>query len=81
METLQKENITIEDVNEKLNFLIEHLTEPKEIYTFQEACEYLRVGKTTLNAEIDAGNIRFKRKGIGNQKLLKKIWLDDWMEM
>lgn len=81
METLQKEKITIEDVNQKLNYLIEHLTEPKEVFTFQEACEYLNVGKTTLNAEIDAGNIRFKRKGIGNQKLFKKIWLDDWMEM
>lgn len=36
METLQKESITIEDVNQKLNYLIEHLTEPKKYIHFKK---------------------------------------------
>lgn len=79
--TMEELNEKYELLNQKLDFLIENFTEPKEIYTFEEACDYLRSGKTFIKGEIEKGNIRFKKKGTGDQKLFKKIWLDAWMEI
>lgn len=72
------ENNTLKEINEKLDWLIDAYQEPKEVYTFKEACDYLCVGKTYLLGQIDEGLIRFKLKG--REKLFKKKWLDDWME-
>ena len=78
---METKGLTLEDLDRKLDFLLENLTEPKEIYTFKEACDYLCIGKTTMTSEINKGNIRFKLKGSGSQKIFKKEWLDDWMEI
>ena len=69
----------LQDINEKLSFIIENLEEPKEIFTMDEACEYLCVGRTRFTDEVNAGKIRFKK--LGNKYLFKKIWLDNWMEV
>lgn len=72
------ENVSMEMINEKLDFILESLREPKEVFTLQEAMEYLCVGRTYMMRELEEGRIRFKKKG--RDYLFKKIWLDDWME-
>lgn len=39
-------NEELKVINEKLSFIIDNLEEPKEIFTMDEACEYLCVGRT-----------------------------------
>ena len=78
---METKDLTLEDLDKKLDFLLENFKTQKEIYTFQEACDYLCIGRTTMTSEINKGNIRFKLKGSGSQKIFKKEWLDDWMEI
>ena len=85
-----KENLSTEDLleiisnlNKKLDFLIEIMSIPKENFTREEACQYLTMGRTTFDKEVESGRIRFKTKGDGEknkQRILRKVWLDDWME-
>lgn len=67
------------EIEEKLDFLINNFIEPKEIFTTEEACEYLRVGRTKFDNAVKRGEIRFKNNG--SKRIFKKAWLDNWMEM
>lgn len=85
-----KENLSTEDLleiisnlNKKLDFLIETMSIPKENFTREEACQYLTMGRTTFDKEVESGRIRFKTKGDGEknkQRIFRKVWLNDWME-
>ena len=46
------ENVSMEKINEKLDFILESLREPKEVFTLQEAMEYLCVGRTYMMREL-----------------------------
>lgn len=67
----------LQEINENLKTLI---SSQKQILTVDEACSYLQISRPLLKKEIENGNIRFKQKGV-NEKLFKKAWLDEWMEM
>ena len=62
----------------KLDFLISASENPQEIFTVKEACKFLRVGRTSFDTAVKAGQIRFKKNG--PCYLFKKAWLLDWME-
>lgn len=68
----------LQEINEKLDWIINNMGEPKQVYTLTEALDYLCIGRTMLSKEINAGKIRFKKKGASY--LFKRQWLDDWME-
>lgn len=68
-----------EEILQKLNWIIENIKNPQEIFTTEEACEYLRIGRNKFDEAVKNGEIMFKSNG--NKKLFKKKWLDAWMEM
>lgn len=72
----------LEIINEKLDYLIENMTEKKEVFTAKEAAEYLCMDYTYLTEIAKAGEIRHKRKGDGKNSpyLFKREWLDEWLE-
>lgn len=71
-------NTKLETIEDKLNYIIENMNEQKEVFTMEEACNYLQVGRTAFTREVNEGRVRFKLHG--RKYLFKKIWLDDWME-
>ncbi len=72
--------ISNEAINEKLDYLINLVASPeKEIFDMYESADYLRISYSSLIKEVNKGNIRYKI--LGNKRLFKKEWLDDWMEV
>ena len=65
-------------INEKLDFLIENMTERKEVFNAYEAAEYLRISYDYLLKLAREGEINHKKKG--NDYLFKRDWLNEWLE-
>ena len=65
-------------INEKLDFLIENMTEKQEVFTSYEAAEYLRISYDYLLKLAREGEIDHKKKG--NDYLFRRDWLNEWLE-
>lgn len=71
----------LEVINEKLDFLIENMTERKAVFNADEAGEYLCLGYDHLMKLVRDGKIRHKRKGGKKSAVIfKREWLDEWLE-
>lgn len=65
-------------INKKLDRIIEMLGVPKDVFTGQEAAEYLCISYDALMRYSRIGAIRYAKNG--TRKIFKKEWLDDFLE-
>lgn len=72
----------LQEINNKLDFIIENMTERKEVFDSREASKYLCISYDYLMRLVRDGKIRHKRKSESENAsvVFKREWLDDWLE-
>lgn len=72
----------LEVIDKKLDYLINNLTERKEVYTAAEASQFLNVSYDYLMDRVRTGEIKHKRKGSGinSPVIFRREWLIEWLE-
>lgn len=77
MEVINRKDL--ERIECKLDFLIEQLSNNKEVFNTKEAADYLGISDGYLRRNlVNQGKIKFTKKG--THYLFSKDWLDDWLE-
>lgn len=68
-------------INNKLDFIIANMQEPKENFNAEEAAEYLCLSYDYLMYLVREGKIRHKRKGGPSSPVIfRREWLNEWMD-
>lgn len=70
----------LERILDELHVIRQHIasTNPDYVMDSKAACEYLRIGMTSLHGILNSGELRYCK--VGGQLRFKRSWLDAYIE-